>query len=309
MKSGSKTKRKVIDVVLTIDDAYSQHCGAVVASILHNNSLNAINIHIVNMGLSDANKALLSSIGQKFGQNIFYYDIQPEALGNLQSMTDYISNASFIRLFIHKYLPADIDKILYLDCDTIVRKDISELWNTDISDYMIGGIEDAPVSNHHQRLGYDETYPYINTGVMLINLKRWRDENVSDIFSQIIKEHDGYFEFNDQDIINLAFHKDTLPLPIKWNMMGCFCETPPGILDKYIDDAIIYGKDPSIVHYASWKKPWIRPEIPYGMEYFRYLRLTPWKKTARKMYLKQAKRKIGNLTGIRPLLKKLKGKK
>ena len=77
----------------------------------------------------------------------------------------HISKADLFKFYMAEIFP-HIDKILYLDSDTIVRKDLSELFNTDIKDYYLAAAK---------RPG-DE----YNCGVLLYNLKKWREDNIKD---------------------------------------------------------------------------------------------------------------------------------
>lgn len=69
----------------------------------------------------------------------------------------------FLRLFADR-LPQLPDKVLYLDTDTVINSDIAPLYHTDIESYEYGAVLD-----YYGKwfMGYN----YINSGVMLLNLK------------------------------------------------------------------------------------------------------------------------------------------
>ncbi|MGC4440229.1 glycosyltransferase, partial [Streptococcus suis] len=95
------------------------------------------------------------------------------------------------RYLIPQYVPAD--KALYLDSDLIVTNDISHLFKLDIDDYYIAAVE-----NRTFKKGF-------NAGVMLINLKKWRAENITvELIQLTYKKHDEVATA-DQSIMNMRF--------------------------------------------------------------------------------------------------------
>ena len=114
----------------------------------------------------------------------------------------------FYRCIAHRFFK-DIDKILYLDSDTLICRDITELFNTDIEDYVLGGVRDmAPVNDKYHPQGiyvknFSEKYlndgPYINSGVLLINLRKMAE------YENLLFETKVPLYYPDQDLLNAAF--------------------------------------------------------------------------------------------------------
>lgn len=127
----------------------------------------------------------------------------------------------FYRCIAHRIFK-DIDKILYLDSDILVCRDISELFNIDISDYVLGGVRDmAPVNDKYHPQGilirnFSEKYlnngPYINSGVLLINLKKIAE------YENLLFETKVPLYYPDQDLLNAAFAGKIKILPLKYNL-------------------------------------------------------------------------------------------
>lgn len=78
-----------------------------------------------------------------------------------------------LRLF-SDLVPEIPEKVLYLDNDVICRRDISDFYNTDISEYEIGGVLDYYGSHFYKN--YPIKKDYLNSGVLLLNMKRIRQE-------------------------------------------------------------------------------------------------------------------------------------
>ena len=101
----------------------------------------------------------------------------------------------------------DLDKIIYLDCDTIVHKDLTELYNIEMGNYCYMGFPGHEISY----MEINGTSNFINTGVMLVNLKELRKYNATKLFV------DYYNNFGtkkiDEYLINAVFYNKIKFLP------------------------------------------------------------------------------------------------
>ena len=84
---------------------------------------------------------------------------------------------------------ANYDKIIYLDGDILVQKDLTELYNIDIDGYYVAAVDDTG-KIYHKKDVYAKYPNYFNSGVMLLNLKKCREDNISS------KLPYGFCEFN-----------------------------------------------------------------------------------------------------------------
>ncbi len=189
---------------------------------------------------------------------------------------------TFYRLFLTDLLPSDIDKVIYLDGDIIVRGDLKEFWDTDISDVAIAGCADAQEGKmgNFNRLGYPSALGYFNAGVLLINLKYWRENNVIDEFKRMVVEHPEKIVLNDQDILNYTFVNNKKRLSFKYNLQADVLYSLKHLnLDywKYHEDLDAAKEKPVILHYSG-SRPWEEGcNHPYKDEFFRYRNNTIWK--------------------------------
>ena len=82
------------------------------------------------------------------------------------------------RLLLDQLLPSELNKILYLDGDTINISSLTKLWNLDMGNCVLGACIEATINQtYRENLGM-KNLPYVNAGVLLINLKKWRDEKI-----------------------------------------------------------------------------------------------------------------------------------
>ncbi len=181
----------------------------------------ALNVFILTMDLSSINEnytpvdkehvKVLEKIIKEKNENskITLIDttdlIKEEIINSVNKKTHYTPYI-FIRLFSDKIkkLP---DKILYLDCDIVCYKDIKEIFDINIEDYDIGVVRDYIGRKVINR-------KYINSGVLLINLKKVREDGSFEKARNIAKNR--VMAMPDQTAIYKACTKK-LYLPDKYN--------------------------------------------------------------------------------------------
>jgi lipopolysaccharide biosynthesis glycosyltransferase len=118
---------------------------------------------------------------------------------------------NFTKLILAKLLPDD--RIIYLDSDLCIGKDLQELFATDLHGFTIGAsavetIADSLRSSFYQSIGMNKEAKYFNSGVMLMDLKRWRE---LDITAQCLAFANKYLDrlaFGDEAILNCIFHEN-----------------------------------------------------------------------------------------------------
>lgn len=138
-------------------------------------------------------------IRDKRVQFINYNDTQEYITKNSPNYNTKYTKLSFLRCCFSKILKED--KILYLDADTLVVDNIEDLWKLDLEDNVLIGVHEPGEWNKHLwTYGLDETY--INSGVLVMNLKALREEKLDD--SMIYLLNNNHYWFPDQDVINLV---------------------------------------------------------------------------------------------------------
>ena len=92
----------------------------------------------------------------------------------LANMDTRFTPLCMLRLFSDKVTEIP-DKILYLDTDVMCLRDLSSLYETDISDCEICGVADR---YGKWFFGNILTHNYLNSGVLLMNMKRIRESSL-----------------------------------------------------------------------------------------------------------------------------------
>lgn len=152
--------------------------------------------------IEDDNVKSIKDLCDKFKIEVEFININKIDEYVKQSSPNYntkYSKLSMSRLYFTKIIKED--KVLYLDADTLVLDDISELWNIKFNDnVLIGTKESGEWDKHLYTSGLNDKY--INSGVLLMNLKALREEELDESMLYLINSN--RYEFPDQDVINLV---------------------------------------------------------------------------------------------------------
>ncbi|WP_413852577.1 glycosyltransferase family 8 protein [Candidatus Ruminimicrobium bovinum] len=264
-----------INICLSSDNNYAQHLTVTIASILKNaNTDDELFFFIFDGGITSDNKEKILKLKEIKHFEIKFILIDSSKLAYLPNHSFHISIATYFRFKIASLLPINIDKIIYLDCDIIVLKSLSNLFNEDIKDYYIAGVEDIGYYFDRRFLKRETDSFYINAGVLLINIAKWREDYIEEKLLSAT-ENNLLLIHNDQDIINFKLKDKIKALDLKWNVQDSFARILGKLhpLKKQIKQAVL---NPAIVHYTGAIKPWQSIYIPFGELYIDYLKLTPF---------------------------------
>jgi len=266
------------NIVLASDNNYAQHLGVTIASLLTNNKDDNFRIFVFGSDISDANKTKIQQIiNSHKNTSIEYIKFDPKIFEDMN--IGRLSIATYFRLLMPLHI--DVDKLLYLDVDIIINQSIDELYNTELDDFYVAAVEDAWQNKSYcMKLGMDTQANYFNAGVLLVNLKKWKDEQLFDKFIAYQKNSSFELEAHDQDIFNAIFNGNWKRLPLKYNQYEKNPDLDYKILKNFFTNEEIKEaqEEPVVIHYIGGRKPWhYRNEHIKKSLYWKYLKLTPFK--------------------------------
>lgn len=171
----------------------------------------------------------------------------------------------YYRIFAASLLPTDVERILYLDGDTIVINPLDELYNMNFEgNYFLACTHVKKFLNkvNQYRLGMEEESTYINSGVMLMNLKELREkQNIKEVMS-FVKKRKRYLALPDQDIITALYGKKTGILDtMKYNLSDRMISVYNADLSHQKIDLEWIRENAVIIHYYGKQKPWKKPYL------------------------------------------------
>lgn len=277
-----------MNVFYAFDNNFLPQSATSICSLCENNKdIEKINIYIASYRITDDNKLKLKELVTSYGRNIEIIE-----LNNLDNYFDFEFDSSgwppvtLARLLIDKLVPQEVDKILYLDSDVIVRRNLKKLWNLDMRDKIIGMSIEPTVNIDRRIILGMENYPYYNAGVMLINLKKWREKKACQQIFDFFKGHGGKLFAADQDAINGTLKNDIYTLSPAYNSYNIYYQYPYKFMKKLMGKIEYVSKNdydeaidnPYIVHFLGEERPWREGNThKYKNEYKFYLNKTVWK--------------------------------
>ena len=285
-----------VTVLFAVNNGYAPYLGVTLASLVEHSGKREYELIILYHDLSERNRELLERIIDQFGH---------ESAGRFQlrfmempvSMADYnfapgyksLSVECWYRLFAPSLFP-EYDKILWLDADTLMRTDVAELFAVNMDDNWIAAcrwdygiigllererlMKTPNLTNYFTKvLGIRKPKEnYVNSGVLLLNLRAMREQNVQEKLLQAAQN--PAMHFHDQCAINMVCQGHIHYVDSVWNGLVSYNlnELPP----KYRKKALLDRKNRKIIHWAANQKPWRIPLVTGADEWWAMARKTPY---------------------------------
>ncbi|MBL1174993.1 glycosyltransferase family 8 protein [Pantanalinema sp. GBBB05] len=273
---------ETVNVVCTIDNNYIQHCAVMLTSLLKNNYQLKFKIFIIKDNLDHQLEIKLINFLDNCNQDYSLITVD-DSIFLSAPISKHISLATYYRLLIPQLVDSKVEKILFLDSDIVIRKSITPLWNIDISNYSHAAVKNPGVSfERKQNLKMPEDSAYFNAGVLLINLRVWRELAVTQRAIEFIEQYPEKIDFHDQDVLNHVLCNQWFSIESQWNAQYAFffkdfsLEDFGGTLEAYQQAKY----DPAIIHFTGSGscKPWhYNCNHPFKEDYYKYLNQTPWR--------------------------------
>jgi lipopolysaccharide biosynthesis glycosyltransferase len=153
----------------------------------------------------------------------------------------------------------EVERFLYLDADMVINKNLEGLFKLDIQDKIFAAVHDIAAVDWKMYVKHHipENYLYFNSGVLLIDRKKWIDLKFTQKVIQYLSENMNICDYHDQDGLNGALYEYRYPLSPIWNQqIGIFFIHPALIKQVYGDEYIKAKKCPAIIHFNGLEKPW-----------------------------------------------------
>lgn len=256
-----------IPIFFTINDDYAPFLAVALNSAIKNCNKNRLYRAIVlHQGLNPTNTQKLKALETEN----FKIEITPMK-ANFESLDDRMSNrlrcdyftlTIYFRLFIPAMFP-QYDKGIYIDSDVVLTDDIAKLFDTDIGDNFIGACSDLSIADIPELVHYTEDAvgvkkhnDYINSGVLLMNLKKLREYGLEEHFLNLLNTYHFDSIAPDQDYLNAMCNGKIHYLDNAWDTMPNDAHPP---LEKTY-----------LIHYNLFSKPWCYDGVQYEQEFWQY---------------------------------------
>ena len=283
----------VVPVVFAADNNYVPQLTTTIYSAMSNaNPDRYYDVTVLQKDIAWENQERMRQflLGRFKNLNLRFADVSREISGyDLTTSNAHISIETYYRFLIQKVLPF-YDKVLYLDSDIVIKGDIAQLYDTELGDNLLAAVHDIDYQgnlnmNDGKRLKYTNEklhmkhpFQYFQAGVLVLNTKEMR--KAYSIKQWLDYASDPDFIYNDQDVLNAHCEGRVVFLDWSWNVVhdcanrvaNVFSFAPNDSYDAYIASR----KDPKIIHYAGFEKPWVKPDCDFAPVYWSYARQTPF---------------------------------
>ncbi|MDR1819936.1 MAG: glycosyltransferase family 8 protein [Methanobrevibacter sp.] len=279
-----------LNFLFSADDNYSMQMCIAIVSLQENNPDDNKTVYIIDNGISEINLEKILSLRDIYYNlnlvvldgslvNHFFHEL------SLKYGVDYLNSskmAMFGRIFVGSLIPDNVDRVLYLDCDLIVNSNVSALFDIDLGVNYVGAVLDRITNIVSMNLSLSNVY--FNSGVLLINLGKWREDKLEKkILSEIKRQVLNNSRFYDQPILNRVLQGRVKVLPLEYNFFPFFKNEY--FFYRVLNDGNFYSLEefeqiqiPCIVHFYSGCKPWYsNSNVPFRDYFIYYKSISPFK--------------------------------
>jgi len=249
--------QRPMNLLVTLNSGYLHQLCVMLSSAMAADPQARFHLYILHSSLTEED---LEQVRQVLGERhqLFPIKVEGEDFADAPTTGRYPAEM-YYRIFAAQYLPQDLERVLYLDPDITVLGSLRGLYEMDLEQVLFAAA--SHVGNMMTRLNSvrleskEEDSPYINSGVMLMNLRRLRQEQRREDVYQYIEKHRSKLILPDQDVISGLYGPEIQLLDAnRYNMTERIFALHPDSeawldLDWVRDHAVI-------IHYCGRNKPW-----------------------------------------------------
>ncbi|HHZ11201.1 MAG TPA: glycosyltransferase family 8 protein [Acholeplasmataceae bacterium] len=248
-----------MNILVTLNRNYLRQLKVLIHSMLLSNPEVFFDFYVISKDLTDEDlEDLQRTDPERLSFNRIHFD---DALLEGAPTSSRYPLEIYYRLFAAKILPESVKKILYLDPDIVVINSLKELYATEFDGaYFVGATHVRNLLRKFNRLRCKakKNAQYLNTGVLLMNVEKLREEqDVQEVYD-FIDRFRFFLALPDQDII-FGLYGDKVKLVdyLKYNLSDRML-LRERILNRRKYDVEWVRKNSVIIHYFGRNKPWKR---------------------------------------------------
>lgn len=255
-----------IPIFFTIDDSYAPFLAvALNSAVAFSDPSRTYRAIVLHQGLSVENSRKLKALEKPW----FHIELTPmqtnfDALDDRMSnrlRCDYFTLTIYFRLFIPAMFP-QYDKGIYIDSDVVLQADPAELFDIELGDDLIGACADLSIGDIPPLVAYTQQAvgmkpgEYVNSGVLLMNLKALRQAHFETHFLHLLNTYHFDTIAPDQDYLNAICNGRIHYLDSRWDAMP--------------NDRQPELSDPKLIHYNLFSKPWCYDGVQYEQAFWSF---------------------------------------
>jgi len=252
------------NILYCFDENYNTQAITSMYSLLENTT-KKLNFHIIHKNPGSFEKLLELVSNDESFNNAFLYKFENTDYNFPNVKNSHVSEATYYRMFISDYIPDEFGDILYVDPDVICinpfNETIDEINKELILRKLLIGVRTEHLRNDQnnemfKRLSVNNKY--FNAGVMLINLKLWKENDFKNKLLKKSKLIEDMIKFWDQDVMNSEINGKYLEIPQQLNQHPF----------EFPGSVVYYQKNTIFLHYSGKNKPWTKKGFPESNSIF-----------------------------------------
>lgn len=209
-----------MNILYQFDETYSPYAGVSLTSLFMSNvDSPEINVYVLGENLSLHSICRFQSLAEQYKRNIIFLN-SSNILKKIKELGIPKYRGSFatnMKLFACSEINEKVEKLLYIDSDTVITGSIAELFHLPMEEYPLAMALDSLGKKHKTYIGLQNGEPYFNAGVILFNLKKWRELNCEKDLAEHARHSRAHYMSPDQDLLNIVFRNRILRLSLKYN--------------------------------------------------------------------------------------------
>ncbi|CAN1181463.1 Probable galacturonosyltransferase-like 3 [Linum perenne] len=258
----------VIHIAMTLDSTYLRGSVAGVFSVLqHASCPENIVFHFIS---THRRSELYRTISETFPYlrfNLYHFDsnlVKGKISSSVRRALDQPLN--YARIYLADLLPSTVRRIIYFDSDLVVVDDVAKLWGINLGAQVLGAPEYCYAnfttyfterfwSNPEYATSFRGRRPcYFNTGVMVIDLWKWRDGKYTEKLEvwMRIQKKERIYELGSLPPFLLVFAGNVEGVEHRWNQHGLGGDNLQGLCRD------LHPGPVSLLHWSGKGKPWLR---------------------------------------------------
>lgn len=265
-------------VAYACDENYIEQTMVSMASLMEHNQTHKIVIYLIESKIGRESLQKICHLVEQYKQSFICIALDDLLKGIDLTLDERHPKTIYAKLFLDQVCEAD--RILYLDSDTVITSSLEELWKMDFQDAYIAGVAMPYTTDIKRKLGLTSEMDYFCDGIVLINLKVWRNKQVAEQCREYIMRQKGNPYMLSEGVINTVAGEYRITLPPKYNLMSTFLLWNAKQIKELFDVSHFYTqeqieqarKNPVIIHYLNelYIRPWYRnSDHPYRDEYMK----------------------------------------
>ncbi|KAK1415698.1 hypothetical protein QVD17_31483 [Tagetes erecta] len=272
-RNGAQCTNKTIHIAITLDSEYLRGSIAGINSVLrHASCPENTFFHLITAEFdSTTPRELTRTIRNTFPSLSFKaYVFREHTVMNLISSSVRVAlenPLNYARNYLGEILDPDVERVIYLDSDVVLVDDVQKLWSIELRNNRVIGAPEYCHANFTKyftdrfwadpvlsRVFGSKNPCYFNTGVMVMDMARWRGGNYRRRIENWmeLQRKQRIYELGSLPPFLLVFAGNIEPIDHRWNQHGLGGDNVKGSCRS------LHPGPVSLLHWSGKGKPWVR---------------------------------------------------